>query len=87
MFARQCDAALDFDARDRLGQIDAPTHVIAGDEDIFTPPRYSIDIANAIPGATLTILPEVGHGMFWETPNEFNAALRGFLDARSGSSR
>ena len=36
---------------DRLERITAPTHVICGEEDIFTPPRYSIDIANAIPGA------------------------------------
>jgi 3-oxoadipate enol-lactonase len=83
MFARQCRAALDFDARDRLGTISVPAHVIAGEEDIFTPPRYSVDIANAIPGATLTILPEVGHGMFWETPDAFNAALLTFLDANS----
>lgn len=81
MFARQCRAALAFDARDRLGTINVPAHVIAGDEDIFTPPRFSVDIANAIPRATLTILPEVGHGMFWETPDAFNAALLAFLDA------
>ena len=83
MFSRQCRAALDFDARDRLGSIGVPAHVIAGEEDIFTPPRYSVEIANAIPGATLTILPEVGHGMFWETPEAFNAALLMFLDANS----
>jgi pimeloyl-ACP methyl ester carboxylesterase len=83
MFDRQCRAALDFDARDRLGSIGVPAHVIAGEEDIFTPPRYSVEIANAIPGATLTILPEVGHGMFWETPEAFNAALLTFLDANS----
>ena len=83
MFARQCDAAVDFDALDRLRSIAAPTQVIAGEEDIFTPPRYSVEIANGIPGATLTILPEVGHGMFWETPEAFNAALLSFLEANS----
>lgn len=81
MFARQCDAAVAFDALDRLGSIAAPTHVIAGEEDIFTPPRYAVEIANGIRGATLTILPEVGHGMFWETPEAFNSALLSFLDA------
>ena len=69
-----------FDARDRLGAIAAPTHVIAGEEDIFTPPRFSGRSRRRFPGATLTILPEVGHGMFWETPDAFNAALLGFLD-------
>lgn len=81
MFARQCRAAIDFDARDRLGSIAAPTHVIAGAEDIYIPPRFAEEIAAAIPGATLTILPEVGHGMFWETPEVFNSALLTFLDA------
>lgn len=81
MFSRQCRAALEFDARERLGAIRVPAHVIAGEEDIFTPPRYSVEIANGIPGARLTILPEVGHGMFWETPEAFNDALIAFLDA------
>ncbi len=81
MFSRQCRAAREFDARGRLGAIRAPAHVIAAEEDIFTPPRYSVEIANGIPGATLTILPEVGHGMFWETPEAFNAALLAFLAA------
>jgi 3-oxoadipate enol-lactonase len=80
MFGRQCDAVVEFDARDRLGAITAPAHVIAGEEDILTPPRFSREIATAIPGSTLTILPEVGHGMFWETPAAFNAALIVFLD-------
>ena len=81
MFARQCDAAVSFDARPRLGLIAVPTHVIVGEEDILTPPRFSREIAAAVPGSRLTILPEVGHGMFWETPEAFNAALVEFLDA------
>jgi 3-oxoadipate enol-lactonase len=80
MFGRQCDAVVSFDARDRLAAISAPTHVIAGEEDIFIPPRFSREITTAIPGSTLSILPEVGHGMFWETPEAFNEALVGFLD-------
>jgi pimeloyl-ACP methyl ester carboxylesterase len=81
MFARQADAAINFDALDRIPAIAAPVHVVAGAEDIFTPPRFSREIAAAIPGAALTILPEVGHGMFWETPEQFNTALLAFLDA------
>src|SRR5688500_20393281 len=51
------DAVVPFDARQRLGAIAAPTHVIAGEEDIFTPPRFSREIAAAIPESKLTILP------------------------------
>ena len=83
MFDRQSDAAIAFDARDRLGAVDVPVHVIVGAEDIFTPIRLSEEIAAAIPGARLTVLPDAGHGMFWETPVAFNTALIGFLDATS----
>jgi pimeloyl-ACP methyl ester carboxylesterase len=79
MFARQSDAAIAFDALDRLGGLSCPVHVVAGAEDILTPLRFSRQIADAIPGARLTVLPHVGHGMFWETPEAFNAALLDFL--------
>lgn len=72
MYLRQSHAAKTFDALDRLRAITAPAHVICGAEDIFTPPRYSAEIAAAIPGAVLSTMPGVGHGMFWEATEEFN---------------
>lgn len=79
MFARQCAAVIGFDALDRLSQIGAPTQVIAGAEDLLTPPRYSEEIVAAIPGAIYTLMPEVGHGMFWEATDSFNASLVNFI--------
>ena len=55
--------------------------MVAGAEDLLTPVRFSEEIAAAIPGAKLTVLPQVGHGMFWETPDTFNAALLDFIAA------
>lgn len=83
MFARQCDAVLSFDVLDRLSSIAVPTHVVAGAEDLLTPPRFSQQIAAAIPQSQLTILPAVGHGMFWEATDAFNAALLSFLAAHA----
>lgn len=80
MNLRQSAAFKQHDALARLGEITAPTHVICGEEDIYTPLRYSIEIANAVPGATLSVIPEVGHGMFWETTAEFNRLILAFLD-------
>jgi pimeloyl-ACP methyl ester carboxylesterase len=80
MYLRQSRAARTHEFLDRLGAITAPTHVICGEEDIFTPPRYSIDLANAIPGARLTMMSEVGHGMFWETVDDFNNLILDFID-------
>ena len=79
MYLRQSHAARTHDALARLGQITSPTHVICGEEDIFTPPRYSTEIANAIPGATFSMMPEVGHGMFWEATDSFNELVIDFI--------
>lgn len=78
-YIRQSQAAIGHDALDRLGAIAAPTVVIAGEEDLLTPVRFSREIAAAIPGARLEIMPEVGHGMFWEATDAFNAILVDFL--------
>lgn len=80
MYLRQSHAARTHDLVQGLASITAPTHVICGEEDIFTPPRYSLDIANAIPGARLTVMPEVGHGMFWEATDDFNRLVLEFID-------
>ena len=80
MYLRQSHAARTHELLDRLSAIVAPAHVICGEEDIFTPPRYSVEIANAIPGARLTKMPEVGHGMFWEATGAFNRLVRSFID-------
>lgn len=79
MYLRQSRAAAGHDALARLSGITAPTHVICGGADIFTPLRYSEAIAAAIPNARLSVMPGVGHGMFWEATDAFNALVLGFL--------
>jgi 3-oxoadipate enol-lactonase len=78
-YLRQSAAFKGHDALDRLGEIASPAHIICGEEDIYTPLRYSMEMANAIPGSTLTVMPEVGHGMFWEATEEFNRVVIEFL--------
>lgn len=84
MYERQSRAAAGHDALDRLGGITAPAHVIVGAADIFTPPRYARAISAAIPGAQLSIMPDVGHGLFWEATGDFNALVLNFLHAHQG---
>jgi pimeloyl-ACP methyl ester carboxylesterase len=79
MYLRQSHAAKTFDALDRLGSISAPAHVICGAEDIFTPCRHSEAIAAAIPNAKLSVMPDVGHGMFWEATDDFNELVMEFI--------
>jgi 3-oxoadipate enol-lactonase len=86
MYLRQSHAAKTFDVLDRLGAISTPAHVICGAEDIFTPRRYSEAIAAAIPNAKLSVMPNVGHGMFWEATDDFNELVLNFIRSVSAPS-
>lgn len=81
---RQWRADQVHDARDRLGSIAAPTLVVAGDEDVLVPPRYSREIAGLIPGARLEVIPQAGHGALIERPDAFRAAVEPFLRELDG---
>jgi len=78
-FLRQCEACVTHNALGRLGTITVPTYVIVGEEDILTPPRLARVLAEQLPGARLTVIPESGHGLFWEKATEFNQAVLDFL--------
>jgi pimeloyl-ACP methyl ester carboxylesterase len=78
-FGRQLAACSRHDARERLGSLTMPTHVIGGEYDILVPVWKSREIAALIPDAKLTVLPEAPHGLSLERAEEFNAAVLGFL--------
>jgi pimeloyl-ACP methyl ester carboxylesterase len=79
-FGRQVDAILAHDTRDRVATLRLPTHVIVGREDVLTPPRLSRAMAAAIPGATLTEVPDVAHALNSENPPALSQAVIAFLD-------
>lgn len=61
-FVRQSQAVMDrADSRDVLVSVHCPTLVIAGADDKVAPPRFSEEMAAAIPGAQLHVLPATGH--------------------------
>jgi pimeloyl-ACP methyl ester carboxylesterase len=80
-FARQALAGGRHDARDRLGQISLPVHVIGAARDILLPVWKSEELAGLIPGAKLTVMEEVGHGAMWEKAEDFNRLVLEFLAA------
>jgi pimeloyl-ACP methyl ester carboxylesterase len=49
--------------------------VLVGDGDELTPPVLSEEIAAAIPGARLVIVPDCGHLSTLERPEAVNKAL------------
>jgi 3-oxoadipate enol-lactonase/4-carboxymuconolactone decarboxylase len=79
-YAACCDALAAFDLRDRLGEIAAPTLLIAGREDPATPPAHLREIADAVPGAALVEIPGASHLAPAERPEAVLSALRGHFD-------
>lgn len=70
-------AGLDFEAQ--ISAISCPTLVVTGTADGNAPPAAAKTIANAIPGATLHLMPEIGHFPPFEASDAFNAVLADFL--------
>jgi pimeloyl-ACP methyl ester carboxylesterase len=79
--AEQWDADLAHDSLDRLPQITAPTLVIAGEQDLLTPPWHGRQVAEAIPGAHLELFtgPGSSHALGVERAEEFVPLVQGFL--------
>jgi 3-oxoadipate enol-lactonase len=65
-----------------LAAVGVPTLVLAGENDTLTPPGQAQELASAIAGAKLTIIPAAGHLANLDNPDAFTAALAGFLDAQ-----
>src|SRR5271165_6094500 len=81
-FIRQQTAIMNRqDSRPVLGAIRCPTLVLVGEGDELTPPDRAAEIAQAIGGCRLTILPECGHLSTLERPRQVTAALLELLRA------
>jgi pimeloyl-ACP methyl ester carboxylesterase len=68
------------DSTGDLVRIDVPTLVIVGEQDGVTPPEAARKIHEHVGGSRLVVLPDVGHLSNLEAPEQFNAALKEFLD-------
>ena len=60
-------------------QIEAPTVVMVGDEDVATPLAKAQQIVATIAGATLVTIPRAGHSSTVEEPAAVTAAIEAFL--------
>jgi 3-oxoadipate enol-lactonase len=67
------------DSADTLGRIEVPTLVVVGEEDVLTPPSEAENMAAAIAGSRLEVIPSAGHLSNLENPPAYNAALDRFL--------
>jgi 3-oxoadipate enol-lactonase len=80
-FVRQLLATSRHEARDRLGSLDLPVHVIGAEHDVLLPIWKSRELAELIPGARLTVIEGAAHGVNLEAAEPFNAAVLDFLAA------
>ena len=72
-------ANLDYDFRDRLGEIACPTLIVWGDRDRVSHARDADAFAELIPGSRKVVFEDTGHVAMLERPAEFNALLDDFL--------
>jgi 3-oxoadipate enol-lactonase len=70
------------DAAARLGSLNVPTLVLAGETDILIPVELSRQLHSLIPGARWATT-KGGHACLWEHPDEFNQALIAFIGSLS----
>lgn len=78
-YLRQLQAAMAFNAEERVANISAPTLVITGDADVIVPHENSANLAAQIPGARLRVVEGGSHTFFIERPEEFNSAVIEFI--------
>jgi pimeloyl-ACP methyl ester carboxylesterase len=67
------------DRRGELSRIGVPTLVLVGADDVISPPSEARELAAAISGARLEVIPAAGHLAPYENPTATNAAILEFL--------
>lgn len=78
-YAQQALALRDGDVRHDHARITCPTMLVVGDQDPVTPLSWQQQIAAAIPGSSIRIVPDTAHMTMLEKPAAFNTALLEFL--------
>lgn len=67
--------------KDSIKNMRTPTLVIAGDEDVFTPPHHVMRIHESIPNSQMKIIEGGCHNLLVEKPVETYSVIKKFLDA------
>jgi 3-oxoadipate enol-lactonase len=76
---RLCKSFLKVDFTSRLKEIRVPACVIVGEKDQLKGINYAKILHERIQNSELHILPGAGHATCWESADEFNSIILGFL--------
>jgi pimeloyl-ACP methyl ester carboxylesterase len=82
MYRVQLQAAVKFNAQDRLATIKSPTLIVSGDADVIVPVQNSHNLARQIPNAELRLVSGGNHTFFIEQADEFNQVLTEWLSRK-----
>jgi 3-oxoadipate enol-lactonase len=82
---RDFEACNTFDVLEHLPEIKVPLLVLSGEKDVMVPAKFSLAVADRVPGAQARILPGTGHLFFIERPEDTNDALRTFVSSIESS--
>jgi pimeloyl-ACP methyl ester carboxylesterase len=78
-FVDALNALLDYDFRDRLGDIRAPTFIVWGSDDMLVPVEDASEFERLIRTSRKVIFEDTGHVPMLERPQVFNDLLMDFL--------
>jgi 3-oxoadipate enol-lactonase len=78
-YAACCEAIATLDYHTQLSRIACPTLAIASEADPAATPAMVKEIADSIPGATLSTIPDAGHLSVVERPDAFVQLVSSFL--------
>jgi 3-oxoadipate enol-lactonase len=79
-FARLALSAQQINITEKIKDIQCPSLVICGENDILLPVEYSRVIADSIPNSEFITIPNAGHAVVLEKPDEINTVLYGFIE-------
>jgi pimeloyl-ACP methyl ester carboxylesterase len=79
-FMQALEANLNYDFRERLGEIACPTLIVWGEDDHLISARDARVFAELIPDSRVVTYEDTGHMSMLERPAAFNALLEEFLD-------
>jgi pimeloyl-ACP methyl ester carboxylesterase len=78
-FLQGLEAVLDYEVRERLGEIACPTLIVWGADDRLISVHDADLFAELIPNSRKVVFEHTGHVAMLERPDEFNALLADFL--------
>lgn len=75
----QFAALTSFDLTDKLKNIQAPTLIIASDQDLITPLAHSEYLTHHLPNTEMALIHDSGHNAFYEQPELFCQIVNNYL--------